>query len=131
MVTNFWFASNVRSKSFIYRLVTDNIDLAVQARHQSSSHQNKSLHWTHSFAVKNRVKPDTSLVDCQPQMQHKDLQMIHILPSQEEDVAMQSRMVTLVFQVICKYFEVYRGFKSAVIHHIPHKYSNEMKQKSK
>ena len=44
---------------------------------------------------------------------------------------MQSCMVTLVFQVICKYFEVYRGFKSAVIHHIPHKYSNEMKQKSK
>ena len=24
---------------------------------------------------------------------------------------MQSCMVTLVFQVICKYFEVYRGFK--------------------
>ena len=44
-------------------------------------------------------------------MQEKDLQMIHILPSQEEHVAMQSCMVTLVFQVICKYFEVYRGFK--------------------
>ena len=89
----------------------DNIDPAAQARHQSSSHQNKSLHWTHSFAVKNRVKPDTSLVDCQPQMQVRDLQMIQILQSQEEHVPMQSCMVTLVFQVICKYFEVYRGFK--------------------
>ena len=105
--------------------------LAVQARHQSSSHQNKSLHWTHSFAVKNRVKPDTSLVDCQAKMQVEDLQMIQILPSQEEQVAMQSCMVTLVFRVICKYFEVYRGFKSAVIHHIPNKHSHEMKQKSK
>ena len=44
-------------------------------------------------------------------MQVKDLQMIQILQSQEEHVAMQSCMVTLVFQVICKYFEVYRGFK--------------------
>lgn len=105
--------------------------IAVQARHQSSSHQNKSLHWTHSFAVKNRVKPDKSLVDCQAQMQVKDLQMIQILPSHEEQVAMKWCMVTLVFRVICKYFEVYIGFKSAVIHHIPHKDSNEMKHKSK
>ena len=44
---------------------------------------------------------------------------------------MQSCMVTHVFRVICKYFEAYRGFKSAVSHHVPHKYSNELKQKSK
>ena len=34
-------------------------------------------------------------------MEVKDLQMIQILPSHEEQVAMQSCMVTLVFRVMC------------------------------
>lgn len=63
-------------------------------------------------------------------MQVKDLQMIQILPSQEEQASMESSMATLVFRVICKYFEAYKEFGSAVIHHLPHKYSREMKQKS-
>ena len=98
--------------------------------HQSKSHQNKSLHWTHSFAVKNRVKADSNLDDSQPQKQLKDLQMIKILPSMEEQDAMQSSMVMLVFRIICKYFAAYKEFSSAVIHHLPHKYTNEMRQKS-
>jgi len=118
------------STFFLNRLVTDNVDLTVQARHQSKSHQNKSLHWTHSFAVKNRVIPGSSLNDSHPQKLVKDIQMIEILPSQEELAGMQSTMTTLVFRVLCKYFVAYEEFKSAVVHHIPHKFSAKMKQKS-
>jgi len=114
----------------IDRVVTDNIDLEVQARHQSKSHQNKSIHWTHSFAVKNRVTPDVSLDDTKPQKEVKDLEIIQVLPSQEEQASMQSSMATLVFRVICKYLVAYEQFASAVIHHMPHAYSKEMKQKS-
>ena len=116
---------------FFDRLVTENIDLVVQARYPSNTHQNQSLHWTDSFAVKNQVKPDINLdADPEPQMQVKDLQMIQILPSMEEQVAMQSSMVMLMFWVICKYFTAYKGFSCLVIHHLPHKYSNEIKLKS-
>ena len=115
---------------FIYRVVTDNVDLAVQARHQSKSHQNKSLHWTHSFAVKNRITPDSKIDDSKPQMQVKDLEMIQVLPSQEDQASMKSSMAILVFRVICKYFVAYKEFGSAIIHHIPHEYSREMKEKS-
>ena len=111
-------------------MVTDNVDLEMQARHQSKSHQNKSLHWTHSFAVKDRVKPDSILDDSKSQMDLKDLEMIRVLPSQEDQASMKFSMVTLVFRIICKYFVAYKEFGSAVIHHIVHKYSREMKQKS-
>ena len=79
---------------------------------------------------KNRVKADRDLDDSQPQKQLKDLQMMQILPSMEEQDAMQSSMVMLVFRIIWKYFAAYKKFSYAVIHHLPHKYSNEMRQKS-
>ena len=113
-----------------YRLVTDNVDLAVQARHQSKSHQNKSLHWIHSFAVKNRVIPSSNLDDFKPQKQVKDLEMVDILPSQDEQAYIKSNMIILVFRVICQYLTAYKEFTSAVIHHIPHEFSSQMKQKS-
>lgn len=45
----------------IFRIVADILDFSVQARHYTKTSQNKSLHWTHAFAVKNRVNPDYSL----------------------------------------------------------------------
>lgn len=117
----------MKNEIFLDRLVTD-VDLALQARHQSKSHQNESLHWTHSFAVKNRVTPESSLDDSKPQMEVKDLQIINILPSQEEQVTMQhgNTCVSCHLQI----FAAYKMFSSAVVHHIPHQHSNEMKQKS-
>lgn len=57
---------------FVYfRIVADNVDFTVHARHQTKASQNKSLHWTHAFAVKNRVNPDSSLHYDKPQMQCK------------------------------------------------------------
>ncbi len=46
--------------------LTDNIDLAVQGRHLSSTHYN-SMHWKHAFAVKHIVEIDGSLVREVPQ----------------------------------------------------------------
>ena len=63
-------------------------------------------------------------------MQVKDLEMIQVLPSQEDQASMKSSMAILVFRVICKYFVAYKEFSSAIIHHIPYEYSREMKEKS-
>lgn len=73
-------------KIFIYlRIVAiDNIDFTVHARHQTKASQNKSLHWTHAFAVKNRVNPDSMLNYDKPQMQVTDLEMCNILPSETD-----------------------------------------------
>ena len=38
------------------RLVGDNIDYEIYARVQSQQHCNRSIHWTHQFAVLDRVQ---------------------------------------------------------------------------
>ena len=115
---------------FICGLVTDNTDLAVQARHQSSSHKNKSLHWTHTFAVKNRVEVDGDLDREVPQKKVEDLEMSEILPGPEIQESLKGSLVPLVLRVLVRHFPAYRKFRSAVEHHLPHQYSVEMRNKS-
>ena len=80
--------------------------------------------------MKNRVNPNGNLNDSLPQQQVKDLQMVEILPSHEEQALIKSSMIILVSRVICKYLVAYKEFSSAVIHHIPHEFSSQMKQKA-
>ena len=39
----------------LYKLVGDNIDKVVKPRHMRIDHQAKSLHYFHSYAVKDRI----------------------------------------------------------------------------
>ena len=74
-----------------YRLVGDNIGKGVKARFmRNQKHRDQSLHYFHSFAVKNRVDhtdypdvyPDTCLD--QPKRRAKTL-----LPSKEDDITLR------------------------------------------
>ena len=80
--------------------------------------------------MKNRVIPSGNLDDSKPQKQVKDLEMVDILPSQDEQAYIKSNMIILVFRLICKYLPVNKEFTSVVIHHIPHEFSSQMKKKS-
>ena len=80
--------------------MTDNIDLAVQARHQSSTHKNKSLHCTHTFAVKRRVPVDGNLERTVPQKNVEDLEMVEILPGPEVQESVKSSLVPLVLRIL-------------------------------
>lgn len=115
---------------FIYRLVTDNIDLAVQVRHQSSSHKNNSLHWTHTYAVKNRVAVDGNLEREVPQKKVEDLEMSEILPGPEIQESLKGSLVPLVLRVLVRHLPAYKKFRTAVEHHLPHQYSVQMRNKS-
>ena len=49
---------------FIFRIVGDNWDLEVKARYQTKSQNNKSLHYFHAYAVKDRIvseEPENSI----------------------------------------------------------------------
>ena len=115
---------------FSCRLVTDNIDLVAQARHQSSSHKNKSLHWTHTYAVKHRVPIDGSLERNEPQKNVEELEMAEVLPSADVQESLKESLVPLVLRVLTSHFSAYKEFAVAVEHHLPHQYSAEMKKKS-
>ena len=81
-----------------FRIVADNVDFTVHARHQTKASQNKSLHWTHAFAVKNRVNPDSTLNYDKPQMQVTELEMRNILPSENDQKEVCCDLVPLVYR---------------------------------
>ena len=110
--------------------MTDNIDLAVQARHQTASHQNKSLHWTHTFAVKDRVAVDECLERALPQKNVEELEMSEILPSPEVQESVKASLVSLVLRILTKHLPSYKDFAVAVEYHRSHPYSAAMRQKS-
>lgn len=107
----------------------DNIDLNISARIQTKEHCNRSLHWTHQFAVVDRAS-DPSLETFKKQKSLKDLQYIELLP----DPAVQENYIwqwaILVSRVVTKYLPPFKVFRKNVIFHIPHKYSTEMTTKS-
>lgn len=106
------------------------MDLEVQARIQTKEHSNKSIHWTHQFAELGRVQ-NPMLDSTKPQKPVGELQLIELLPSNDVQVSFKKRWAVLISRVICKYLSSFQQYRSLIIHHIPHQFSEEMSQKSK
>lgn len=113
----------------LFRIVGDNVDLEVHARIQTKEHGNKSLHWTHQFAEQARVvHPFPEKEAAQKKL--NDVQLIELLPSINVLKSLKKTWGILISRVLCKYIKAFGCFQDVVIHHIPHKYSKEMAQKS-
>ncbi len=115
----------------LFRIVGDNIDFEIHARVQDKEHGNSSVHWTHQFAVKDKVidkkqlgASDTSIISA------KQLQLADLLPTLAVMERLKSRWAILVSRVLVKYVEKLKGMKSFTLKHIRHIYSAEMKEKS-
>lgn len=106
------------------------MDLEVQARIQAKEHSNKSIHWTHQFAELGRAQ-NPMLDSTKPQKAVGELQLIELLPSNDVQVSFKKRWAVLISRVICKYLSSFQQYRSLIIHHIPHQFSEEMSQKSK
>jgi hypothetical protein len=110
-------------------LVADNIDHNVYARVQTKSHGNRSLHWTHQFAMVEKViTPSKELI--KPQKTVDDLQLIELLPNKNVQDNLAWQWAVLVSRVITKYLIPFKCFAKDVIYHIPHRHSQEMTSKS-
>ena len=60
------------------RIVGNNVDHMTYARIQSKEQTNKSIHWTHQYALMDRVQSDLS-VPQKPQKNIKDIQLVELL----------------------------------------------------
>ena len=109
--------------------MADNIDHNITARVQTKGHHNRSLHWTHQFAIKDKVV-EPKLEQVQPQKSVADLQLGELLPNKDVQENLVWQWAVLVSRVITKYIPAFRNLQSVVIWHIPHKYSKEMATKS-
>ena len=59
-----------------------------------------------------------------------DLELSELLPSAESNLSVESDCVVLVSRIVVKLLSAFRMFRDEVVHHIPHKYSKEMTEKS-
>lgn len=89
----------------------DNWDLEVKARYQTKSQNNKSLHYFHAYAVKDRVSAQ-GLDNTGPQKSIDEIEMQEFLPTPEVQEAIASDLVNIVPRVLVKYLTPYSTFKN-------------------
>lgn len=107
----------------------DNVDHMIYARVQSKDSTNQSIHWTHQYAVLDKVK--NNLADPrEPQKRISEIQLVELLPVQDVQNRLKNRWTVLVSRVICKYLKTFKNFQDVVVHHIPHPYTGVMSEKS-
>lgn len=104
---------------FLYcRIVGDNVDHEITARVQSKEHGNRSIHWTHQFAMLEKVN-EQSQEKAEPQEKAQDLQFTNLLP----DTTIQDNLICqwaiLVSRVVTKYIPAFKPYQKHVIYHIP------------
>ena len=105
---------------FSCRIVGDNWDLEVKARYQTKSQTNKSFHYFHAYAVKDRVVAN-GMDNKEPQKSIDEIEM-QFLPMPEVQEAIASDLTSIIPRVILKYLKPYSKFKGASIYHIPHQF---------
>ena len=121
------------SRQLGFKLVGDNIDKSVKARHMRlDGSRNQSLHCFNSFAVLDRIDfsflPDTLLHTC---FNSPDKMALAILPSKEDDEMLRQHFTTLVSHIICTHIPFFKfAFEDVVEWHIVHRYYKEMSTKS-
>jgi L1 cell adhesion molecule like protein len=114
-----------------FTIVGDNIDKNVRSRHMRLDRQNKSLHYFHSFAVKDRVNlhnvSDTPPTELPAVSEAVEM----LLPNEDDHAAICDEFAILVAQMMCDNMQYFKeNYGDIVQRHIPHQYEQEMSSKS-
>jgi hypothetical protein len=112
-----------------YQIIGDNIDLYVKTKHMSSEKQNKSIHWFAMNAVQDRVTGN-ALDNLRPIKSIMKMENKEFLPSFHDNQDLLHDFIPVFARVLVDKIPAMQTFKSVVVKHIPHKYSNEMKKKT-
>ena len=107
----------------------DNIDLTVHARIQTSEYTNRSLDWTQQYGVVNRVIEPQLDEKC-PRRPIEDIELEDLVPVKVVQDNLVNRWAVLLSRIVTKYLDCFKPLRDVVVHHIPHKYSEVMTEKS-
>ena len=112
-----------------YKLVGDNVDKNVKPRDMRSDNQTRSLHYFHTYAVRDRV--DISSQSNEKQIPDIDsVQLENLLPDSQDEKVLFSNFAELVGRTLKKYLPFFEKFGSGMERHIAHEFSQEMARKS-
>ncbi len=95
------------------------------------ANQNRYVHWINHHMLKKK-KNRVSGNSCSNEGQ-KDLSTIsnlRFLPSHNNIKKQRFNYIILISRILVKHFDAFRPLKDVCIHHIPHGYSGEMRDKS-
>ena len=128
------FQQSSSSEAFGYKLCGDNVDKSVKHRYTRSDMCNtaSSIHYFHSYAAKNRISTGdlSEAAPSPPTMEAKQIALT-LLPSVDDDATICTNIATLISRVLVEHLRFFEhSFDDAVIWHIPHRYSEQMKHKS-
>lgn len=102
---------------------------SIRPRHESSDIHTNAIHYFHSFAVKDRV--DMSSFSDNPSLcDNNDTNVFVLLPSENDNISMRKNVTVIISRLLRKHFKFFKDNVGPILHHIPHKYSQEMPQKS-
>lgn len=111
-----------------YKLVGDNIDKNVRPREMRSDNQTRSLHYFHTYALRDRL--DLSDVSNKaPATDIAHMQVEALLPSASDKATMIKHFSILIARVLSKYIPYFEKLK-CLERHIRHEFSNQMSKKS-
>ncbi|XP_065912205.1 uncharacterized protein [Dysidea avara] len=116
----------IEGSCYGFAIVGDNIDKNVRPSFQREDSKTKSLHYFHSYAVKNRV--DISSLSDTPSSNM--ISPDKILPSAMDFQALIKDFQVLVSRMLVQHMERFREEKHCVEWHIPSRYSKEMSAES-
>ena len=108
-----------------FKIVGDNVDKYVKPRDMREDNQAKSLHYFHVHALQDRLDLST-LSDELPSPDLSSVQIESILPTPEDQVAMEEHFRFLIVRVLKKYMPFFKEFGLCVERHIRHEHYEEM-----
>ena len=111
-----------------FKFVGDNVDKKKGVRDLRTGHHGEMKHMYSMLVVRSRVTSSLA-----PHNAHCNLESLHpsiLLPTADDVCPIQQNLVVLVSRILCHYIDCLSSFSSAVLSHIPHKYSQQMACKS-
>ena len=82
--------------------------------HQTTSHGNKSIHWTHQ-------KPFQRVID---------FDIYDAMPNLQTQTQLRRDFIILATRIVTKHLAAFKPLSPAVVRHIPHVYSDTMTEVS-
>ncbi len=112
-----------------YKLVGDNLDKNVRPRDMRSDYQGRSLHYFHTYAVRDRVDL-TNVSDVQISPDLSAIDLTSLLPTAADRGELENNFAVLIARVLRKHMPFFAKFGKGVERHIQHEFAHEMSLKS-
>ena len=101
----------------------------MSAKHTTSEHHNRTLHWVNVLLVQDRITGE-GMDNSTPQMSVFNLYNADFIPSRVHHEQLLDSLFLLFTRVVTDRIPAFASFQKAVTRHIPHNYSKETEEAS-